>query len=181
MAELQRDHARLARRLARVEAIIEVPKKWRSCWGCRWRPTTTGIDHSARQLPAGPRHGERSLRRIHARRAAPPVIRRPRAKPARALTSPQQHAVLNLLQSPRSADQAPAEIYTSLLDEDLYLCSIRTMYRILGQHSEIRERRAQLRHPVYQKPELLAFLGKLRSTHGRSSSYPIVAGKIDQT
>jgi putative transposase len=50
----------------------------------------------------------------------------------------------------------PAEIYATLLDEGVYHCSIRTMYRILGQNGEVRERRQQLRHPVYQKPELLA-------------------------
>src|SRR6266481_3928785 len=54
------------------------------------------------------------------------------------------------------ADQAPAEIYASLLDEGIYHCSIRTMYRMLGQNGEVRERRRQLRHPAYQKPELLA-------------------------
>ena len=60
------------------------------------------------------------------------------------------------MHAPRFADQAPAEIYASLLDEGVYHCSIRTMYRVLGQNDEIRERRKQLRHPVYQKPELLA-------------------------
>ncbi len=64
--------------------------------------------------------------------------------------------VLDLLHAPRFADQAPAEIYASLLDEGVYHCSIRTMYRILGQHGEVRERREQLRHPTYRKPELLA-------------------------
>ncbi len=63
---------------------------------------------------------------------------------------------MNLLHAPRFADQAPAEIYATLLDEGVYHCSIRTMYRLLGQNGEIRERRQQLRHPVYQKPELLA-------------------------
>ena len=52
--------------------------------------------------------------------------------------------------------QAPAEIYTALLDEDRYYCSIRTMYRLLDKHKEVRERRNQLRHPEYTKPELLA-------------------------
>jgi putative transposase len=64
--------------------------------------------------------------------------------------------VLDLLHSPRFADQAPTEIYATLLDEGVYHCSIRTMYRLLGQHGEVREQRRQLRHPVYQKPELLA-------------------------
>jgi transposase InsO family protein len=76
--------------------------------------------------------------------------------PPRALTGAQRQAVLDLLRAPRFADQAPAEIYATLLDEGIYHCSVRTMYRLLGRNGEIRERRRQLRHPVYQKPELLA-------------------------
>ena len=87
---------------------------------------------------------------------APPAMAHARPSPPRALTTPQQQAVLNLLHEPRFADQAPAEIYATLLDEGIYHCSIRTMYRLLGQNGEIRERRQQLRHPLYQKPELLA-------------------------
>jgi transposase InsO family protein len=97
-----------------------------------------------------------SVQRRRARLAAPPAPPRPRPRPARALTAPQQQVVLDLLHAPRFADQAPAEVYASLLDEGVYHCSIRTMYRILDQHDEVRERRNQLRHPVYQKPELLA-------------------------
>jgi putative transposase len=51
---------------------------------------------------------------------------------------------------------APREVYASLLDEEMYLCSWRTMYRILAEHDEVRERRNQLRHPHYAKPQLLA-------------------------
>ena len=96
---------------------------------------------------------------VHRRRIrliAPPLVCRARSRPARALTSAQQRVVLDLLHSPRFVDQAPAEIYATLLDDGVYHCSIRTMYRLLGQHGEVRERRRQLRHPVYQKPELLA-------------------------
>jgi len=96
------------------------------------------------------------VQRRRARLAASPVALRPRPRPARALTGPQQQAVLDLLHAPRFADQAPAEIYACLLDEGVYHCSVRTMYRLLGQNGEVRERRAQLRHPTYQKPELLA-------------------------
>jgi putative transposase len=60
------------------------------------------------------------------------------------------------LREPRFVDLAPAEVYASLLDQGVYLCSIRTMYRVLAEHDEVRERRRQLRHPLYQKPELLA-------------------------
>ena len=87
---------------------------------------------------------------------APPVAARPRPRPVRALNDPQRRQVLDLLSTPRFADQAPAEIYATLLDEGVYHCSIRTMYRILDDNGEVRERRQQLSHPVYQKPELLA-------------------------
>jgi putative transposase len=97
-----------------------------------------------------------SVQRRRARLGAPPAITRSRPRSARALTAPQQQVVLDLLHAPRFADQAPAEIYAGLLDQGLYHCSIRTMYRILDRHHEVRERRAQLRHPAYQKPELLA-------------------------
>ena len=60
------------------------------------------------------------------------------------------------LQTPRFADQTPTEVYATLLDEGIYLCRVRTMYRILAAHGEVAERRRQRRHPVYQKPELLA-------------------------
>ena len=96
---------------------------------------------------------------VHRRRAglaAPRATPRPRPPPARALSVPQRQAVLDVLHSPEFADQAPAEVYATLLDQGTYLCSVRSMYRILAKHDEVRERRAQLRHPVYQKPELLA-------------------------
>jgi putative transposase len=97
-----------------------------------------------------------SVQRRRARLIAPPAIVRRRARPTRALSVPQQQTVLDLLHAPRFADQAPAEIYATLLDEGDYHCSIRTMYRLVGQNGEVGERRQQLRHPVYQKPELLA-------------------------
>ncbi len=53
-------------------------------------------------------------------------------------------------------DLAPAQVYARLLDEGRYLCSERTMYRVLAENAEVRERRNQLRRPEYKKPELLA-------------------------
>jgi putative transposase len=99
---------------------------------------------------------ERRRTRLRVLLAAPAASTRQRPRPARASAAPQQQVVLELLHAPRFADQAPAEIYASLLDEGVYHCSIRTMYRLLGQNGEVRERRRQLRHPAYQKPELLA-------------------------
>ena len=97
-----------------------------------------------------------TVHRKRARLSAPLAVARPRPRPSRALSDPQRQQVLILLSAPRFADQAPAEIYATLLDEGIYHCSIRTMYRILGDNSEVRERRQQRRQPVYQKPELLA-------------------------
>ncbi len=73
-----------------------------------------------------------------------------------ALSEEEEKAVLEILHSERFVDQPPQEIYNTLLDEGKYLCSVRTMYRILEKHGEIKERRNQLTHPHYQKPELLA-------------------------
>jgi putative transposase len=97
-----------------------------------------------------------TLFRSMARLKRPLLPSRPRSTPPRTLSAVERQAVRDLLNQPRFADQAPAEVYATLLDEGAYHCSIRTMYRILGQHDEVRERRRQRRHPVYQKPELLA-------------------------
>ena len=95
-----------------------------------------------------------TIYRHRARWAAPLAPPPSRPRPPRALTPEERHTVLDLLREPRFADLAPAE--ATLLDEGVYHCSIRTLYRILNEHAEVRERRDQLRHPVYVKPELLA-------------------------
>ena len=81
-----------------------------------------------------------------------PVVRRvPRAVPPE-----ERGRILAVLHSDRFAELPPAEVYATLLDEGRYLCSMRTMYRILHEEGEVHERRRQLRHPHYQAPELLA-------------------------
>jgi putative transposase len=85
----------------------------------------------------------------------PPAEARPRSSP-RALTAPERQAVLAVLHEDRFVDVAPGEVVATLLDDQRYLCSERTMYRILAAHQEVRERRHQLRHPSYAAPELLA-------------------------
>ena len=79
-----------------------------------------------------------------------------RPRPPLALSDVEEAAVLDVLHSERFVDQAPAEVYATLLEEGTYHCSLRTMYRILDRHGEVRERRNQLRHPVATRPELLA-------------------------
>jgi putative transposase len=81
---------------------------------------------------------------------------RPRPRPARSLSAPEQEAVLDVLRSERFVDSSPAQVWATLLDEGRYLCSERTMYRLLAEHQEVRERRDQLTHPAYARPELLA-------------------------
>jgi putative transposase len=79
-----------------------------------------------------------------------------RPAPPRALTDGERQAVLTVLHSERFVDVAPKAVYATLLDEGRYLCSWRTMYRVLAGAAEVQERRNQLRHPAYTKPELLA-------------------------
>ena len=74
----------------------------------------------------------------------------------RALDGTEREAVLAVVHEERFQNCAPAAIYATLLDEGRYLCSIRTMYRILDEEGETRERRNQRVHPAYTKPELLA-------------------------
>jgi putative transposase len=81
---------------------------------------------------------------------------RPRPPSPRALAVAERQAVLDTLHSERFVDAAPIEVHATLLEEGTYLCSPRTMYRILTSAHEVRDRRDQLRHPHYVKPELLA-------------------------
>jgi putative transposase len=90
------------------------------------------------------------------RQPQPALAKRPRPPPARALSNEERSKVREVLNGERFADQSPYEVYASLLDEGIYHCSIRTMYRILHDSGEVQERRDQLRHPTYAKPELLA-------------------------
>jgi len=80
----------------------------------------------------------------------------PRNPSSRALGPAERQAVLDVLHSERFVDQSPAEVQATLLEEQTYLCSTRTMYRVLAAADEVRERRDQARHPAYAKPELVA-------------------------
>jgi putative transposase len=75
---------------------------------------------------------------------------------ARALSLTERGAVLACLHEERFQDRSPAAVFATLLDEGVYHCSLRTMYRILEEEGETGERRDQLTHPPYRKPELLA-------------------------
>jgi putative transposase len=90
------------------------------------------------------------------RRPAEPRPSKPRPQPARALSGEERAAVLETLHEERFVDRSPAQVWATLLDEGRYLASERTMYRILAEQGESRERRDQLVHPPYTRPELLA-------------------------
>ena len=89
-----------------------------------------------------------------ARQPQPPA--KPRPKPDRALSEAERAEVRAVLNSDRFQDSPPRQVYATLLDEGTYLCHWRTMYRILKEHHEVRERRNQLKHPRHAKPELVA-------------------------
>ena len=83
-----------------------------------------------------------------------PRVRRP--IPARAVRPEERNAVRSFLNEERFQDCSPAASCATLLDEGSYPCSTRTMYRVLAEAGGARERRDQLTHPAYQKPELPA-------------------------
>ena len=84
------------------------------------------------------------------------IVPAPPRRVPRALPPEEREQVLALLHDDRFVDLPPAEVYATLLDEGKYVCSVRTMYRILTEQDEVRERRRQLQHPRYAAPELLA-------------------------
>ncbi|WP_405141975.1 IS3 family transposase [Sphaerisporangium sp. NBC_01403] len=96
---------------------------------------------------------------VHRRRNPQPHVLGPRPAPAShpaALSAAEREQVLQILRSARFADKAPAQVWATLLDEGIYLCSISTMYRLLRAHGEVRERRRQATHPARVRPELAA-------------------------
>ena len=90
------------------------------------------------------------------RRRQPTCAPAPRPTPPRALDAVERQHVIATLDSARFLDQAPAQVQATLLDEGTYLCSTRTMYRLLDAAGEVKERRDQVRRPHYAAPELLA-------------------------
>ncbi len=93
---------------------------------------------------------------FYRRKRPTPGHQQPRPTPARALNNEERERVVEVLSSERFVDRSPAEVFATLLDEEKYLCSERTMYRVLAASQPVRERRNQLQHPQYTKPELMA-------------------------
>ena len=93
---------------------------------------------------------------FYRRQRPAPERQQPRPTPARALCGDEREHVLDVLASSRFVDRSPGEVVATLLDEGEYLCSERTMYRVLAANQSVRERRHQREHPPYTKPELVA-------------------------
>ena len=85
----------------------------------------------------------------------------PRPRLPRALQPDEQDSIIDTLNSERFCDLAPAQVWATLLDEGTYLASISSMYRLLRDRAQVRERRRQARRPPTVKPELVAALGGL--------------------
>jgi len=95
------------------------------------------------------------------RTSAPPARPARVAKPQpRALSEVERKEIRATLESEEFIDEAPATVYAKLLDQGVYLGSVSTMYRVLGEHDEVRERRRQATHPAHQKPELIATMSQ---------------------
>ena len=108
----------------------------------------------ALQLPRSALYRHRTAQRLCSSTPVKPAA--PARRPPLALSEHERRVVLEVLNSPRFANCAPAAIHAQLLDEGRYVASVRTMYRLLQGCAAVRERRNQLRHPEYTKPELLA-------------------------
>ena len=94
--------------------------------------------------------------RHHRGSPAPPRAERVATPQPRALTEVERKEIKRTLESDEFVDEAPATVYAKLLDQGTYLASISTMYRVLHEHDEVRERRRQATHPAHKKPELIA-------------------------
>jgi transposase InsO family protein len=172
LSAAQRENAQLRRRLDRAEAIIELQKNTPTCWGWNCRRSrrrsgpATQPDRGTGRRAAGIRRDIGQLCRTRTLACQPATL--PTAPiaarlPAENPNQPAAHiAGGDTAERARSAPFAPlcrprtGGNLATLLDEGIYHCSISTMYRILAENSEVRERRRQLRHPAYTKPELLA-------------------------
>ncbi len=93
---------------------------------------------------------------FYRRRQGPVPVQQPSPPPARALAPAERSEVLDILHSEEYLDASPAEVYSDMLSQGKYVCSIRTMYRVLESVNEVCDRRNRAKRPVYQKPELVA-------------------------
>ena len=168
IARLKRNNDRLTLKLQKAEGIIELQKKIPDVRTGRSKREKERLlmdlvfenqaEFGARMACEAFDVSEATYYREKARRGSTELVSPPETpfRHHRRLTQTEETEVLNQLTSEKFIDLAPEEVCATLLDEGKYLCSPRTMYRILKANKAVRERRNQLRHPIYVKPELLA-------------------------
>lgn len=78
------------------------------------------------------------------------------SKPRNALDKSEKDRIIAVLNSDEYIEDSPYQVVSKLLDRGEWLCSVRTMYRILKERNQSRDRRNQRRHPSFQKPVLVA-------------------------
>ncbi|MCY0999995.1 IS3 family transposase [Myxococcus sp. MISCRS1] len=162
VAELEKELARAQARLKRAEALLDLQKKFFGNPGSGTAQARRGALmrvalEAVGEMGVAPVCQALGLpRATFYRRARPNQEPVRRGSPPRALLPEQRAEVLTVLHEPRFQDAAPAEVYAQLLDEGRYLCSERTMYRVLAENHEVRERRNQLRHPSHPVPQVHA-------------------------
>ena len=158
---LLKQNAQLQAELQKAKIIIDVQKKLSALLGIepqdpdRGRNAVTAAALTYLVALVGIAAACRALsvnRASYYRWQKPPAPKKPRPRSARGLSDDEKKVVLETLDSERFMEKTPYEIYPELLDENEYLCSVRTMYRVLLEHGQVRDRRDQRRHPVYVKP-----------------------------
>ena len=159
--KLERENTRLEKELEKARLIIDVQGKVAGLAGIEPRGRDELVEATqelAKYVGVKPACAALRVPRatFYRRRRPSTGHQQPRPTPARALSEKERDKVFDTLCSERFVDRSPAEVVATLLDEDVYLCSERTMYRVLASQVPVRERRAQRSHPEYQKPELMA-------------------------
>nr|WP_280369989.1 IS3 family transposase [Nocardia wallacei] len=170
IARLRRENDRLNKRLTTTEAALDIMGKTRALAddlrerGARTTTEQTLSNTYATLADSGVTTRRASdltgLARATAfrRRAAAPAgaATASPAEPANKLTDLERRRILEVLNSDEFVDLAPLQVYARLLDEGIYLCSVSTMYRVLAENRQVKERRRLARHPAKTCPELVA-------------------------
>ena len=162
IAQLENENQRLKGRLRKAEIIIEAQKKSRRSWASsriwksedRRRQLMQAADTLSRKVGKESAFHVMGLCRASFYRHHSPVVRPPaeRKAPPLALSQSERQVVFEELHGERFQDKAPLEVYATLIDEGRYLCSPRTMYRILAaEHGSVKERRQQVERPPLQQ------------------------------
>lgn len=117
----------------------------------------TGVGVSTRQAAALTGVRRATATRLVARERKPdPEPAPPRPAPANKLSDQERALVLAVLNSDEFVDKPPLQVYAILLERGQYLASVSTMYRVLAENAQVRERRRQATHPPRKVPELVA-------------------------